>query len=113
MLKQAFHNGALAASKHFGVREASALMDILTGIGTPMVARAGLNTLAPKLVPTIEKHLEVPFRGLKNIGQRAVGAFRGPSTPAEALAHGLSGAPAQAPIRDPGAFVEHMSRGPR
>jgi len=113
MLKQAFHNGAVAASKRFGIREAS-FMDLLLGIGTPMAARAGLNVLAPKLMPTIEKGLEVPFRGLKNVGQSAFRAMRGPSSPAEALAHGLSNAPTPAgQIRDPGAFIEHMSRGPK
>ncbi len=113
MIKQAFQDGVIAASKHFGVREAS-VMDLLLGIGTPMVARAGLNTLAPKLMPSIERGLEVPFRGLKNMGAGAMRALRGPSSPAEALAHGLSSAPAPtAPIRDPGAFIEHMSRGPR
>lgn len=113
MLKQAYQNGVTAASKQFGVREAS-VMDLLLGIGTPMAARAGLNVLAPKLMPSIEKSLEVPFRGLKNVGQRAIGAMRGPASPAEVFAHGLSRASAPpAPVRDPGAFIEHMSRSPR
>jgi len=110
MIKQAFQNGVRDASKRFGVREAS-IMDLLLGIGTPMAARAGLNVLAPKLMPRVEKSLEAPFRGIKNMGAGAMRALRGPSNPAEALAHGLGGAPAAASrIQDPSAFIEHMAR---
>lgn len=112
MIKQAFHNGARAASKHFGVREAS-IMDLILGIGTPMAAKAGLNVLAPKLMPTIERGLEVPFHGLKSMGMGAVRAMRGPSNPAEALVNGLAHAPAPGPVRDPAALIARMSGGPR
>lgn len=112
MLKAAFHDGVRAASKRFGVREAS-IMDLLLGIGTPMAARAGLNVMAPKLMPSIEKSFETPFRSLKNMGQGAMRTFRGPSSPADALVHGLSGAPAPAGVRDPAALIEHMTRGAR
>jgi hypothetical protein len=117
MIKQAFQDGARDAAKRFGVREAASLMDLLLGIGTPMAARAGLNVLAPKLVPRVEKALEVPFRGLKGgvtgAGRGIARMMRGPGSPAEALAHGLSGAPSPAGIRDPSALIEHMTGKPR
>lgn len=113
MIKAAFQEGVRDASKRFGVREAS-LMDLLLGIGTPMAAKAGLNVLAPNTMPRVEKALEVPFRGLKNgitgAGRGLARVVRGPGSPADALVHGLSGAPAPAGIRDPGALIEHMSR---
>lgn len=112
MIKQAFQNGVRDASNRFGVREAS-IMDLLLGIGTPMAAKAGLNVLAPQLMPRVEKALEVPFQGLKNVGQGALRAIRGPSNPAEAIAHGLSGTPASPRIQDPSAFIEQMSRSSR
>ncbi len=112
MIKQAYIDGSHAALKQFNVREAS-MLDLLLGIGTPMAARAGLNVLAPRLMPSIEKGLEVPFRGLKNVGQGALRAVRGPSSPAEALAHGLSKAPATGAIRDPAALIAGMGKGGR
>lgn len=113
MIKQAYIDGGRAALKRFNVREASSIMDLLLGIGTPMAARAGLNVMAPRLMPTIEKSLEVPFRGLKNIGQGAMRAVRGPSTPADALMRGLSGTPTPGPIRDPAAMIAAMPGGRR
>lgn len=110
MIKAAFHNGVHDAAKRFGIREAS-IMELLLGIGTPMAARAGLNVMAPKLMPSIEKSLEVPFRGLKNMGQGALRAVRGPSSPAEALMHGLSGSPAPSAIRDPSAMIARLGGG--
>lgn len=110
MIKTAFHNGARAAAERFGIREAS-IMDLLLGIGTPMAARAGLNVLAPKLMPSIEKSFEVPFRGLKSVGQGAMRAMRGPTSPADVLTRGLSGSPAPGAIRDPAALIAGMSRG--
>ena len=116
MIKRAFQDGVRDASKRFGVREAS-IMDLLLGIGTPMAARAGLNVLAPKFMPKVEKALEVPFRGLKGgiagAGRGIARMVRGPGSPAEAIAHGLSGAPSPAGIRDPAALIEHMKGIPR
>ena len=109
MLKAAFHEGARAASKRFGVREAS-FMDLLLGVGTPIAARAGLNVMAPTLMPSVEKALEVPFRGLKSVGQSALRAVRGPSNPAEALAHALSGVPAQGALHELPAIIGRGSR---
>jgi hypothetical protein len=97
MISRAYKNGVEAASKRFGVREAS-LMDLILGVGTPMAVRAGANVLAPKLVPTIEKSLEAPFRVLKDTGRSALTALRGPQTPADALVHALSQAPSPGPI---------------
>jgi hypothetical protein len=112
MIKRAYQDGVRDASERFGVREAMTLMDLIAGIGTPMVAKAGLNTLAPKLMPRVEKALEVPFQGLKSglggAGRGISRFFRGPGSPAEALSHGLSGTPAPAGIRDPSALIEHM-----
>jgi hypothetical protein len=97
-------------------------MDMLLGIGTPMAAKAGLNVLAPKLMPKIEKGLEVPFKAVKNMGGGIARAVRGPSTPAEAFAHQLthSGIPgaaehAQAVQSAPMPHIEHMlpPRGPK
>ncbi len=116
MIKRAFHDGVRDASKRFGVREAS-IMDLLLGIGTPMAARAGMNVLAPKVMPRIEKALEVPFRGLKGgvagAGRGIARMVRGPGSPAEALAHGLNNTSAPAAIRDPAALIEHLSERPR
>lgn len=109
MLKAAFQEGARAASKRFGVREAS-LMDLLLTVGTPMAARAGLNVMAPHLVPSIEKKLEVPFRALKGVGNSAMRAMRGPRTPADVLTHGLAGAPAQGALRELPAILGQGSR---
>jgi hypothetical protein len=104
MLKAAFQEGISAASKRFGVREAS-IMDILLGIGTPMVARAGLNVMAPNLMPSIEKHLQVPFKGIKNVGQGIMRSMRGPGNAGEAVMHGLSGSPGPAPVSTPAAAI--------
>ena len=116
MIKQAYQDGVRAASKRFGVREAS-IMDLLLGIGTPMAARAGMNVLAPKAMPRIEQALEVPFRGLKNsisgAGRGVARMVRGPGSPAEALAHGLASAPASAGIRDTSALIAHMTGAPK
>lgn len=111
MIKQAYIEGARAALKRFNVREASGLMDLLLGMGAPMAARAGLNVMAPKLMPTIEKSLEVPFHGLKNFGQSMMGALRGPASPADALARGLAGSPGAGAVRDPSALIARMHGG--
>lgn len=109
MLKAAFHEGARAASKRFGVREAS-LMDLLLTVGTPMAARAGLNVMAPNAMPSIEKKLEVPFRALKNMGSSALNAMRGARTPADVLTRGLAGTPAPSALHELPAIVGQGAR---
>lgn len=107
MIRTAYQNGALEASKRFGVREASAL-ELLLGMGSPIAARAGLNVMAPKLMPSIERSMEVPFKALKGAGGGIMRAVRGPSSPAEALTRALSGTPAQSGIRDPAAMIARI-----
>lgn len=105
MLSQQYQEGVKAASKRFGVREAS-LLELLLGVGTPMAAKAGLNVLAPKAMPAVEKALEVPFRAAKGMGGKLVGALRGPQSPAEMLMHQLDHAHLpSAPLED--AVAQH------
>jgi hypothetical protein len=104
MIKNAYQNGALAALKQFGVREASALQ-WLAGMALPMASRAGLNVMAPKLMPTIEKSFEAPFRAVKDTGRGLLSAIRGPSSPEEALVRGLKSAPTPNVARAPSAII--------
>ena len=106
MIKTAFQKGARDAFDRFGVREAS-LLDLIMGIGTPMAAKAGLNVLAPKLMPTVEKSLETPFRALKSVGTSAVRALRAPSAE-DVLVRGLSGSPGAGTLRNPAAMIARL-----
>jgi hypothetical protein len=115
MLSREYQEGVKAASKQFGVREAS-LLELLLGIGTPMAAKAGLNVLAPKLMPAVEKGLETPFKAVKGVGSSAMSALRGPQTPAELLAHQLQhahlpSAPLEAPMAQHGMLAPVTRRG--
>ena len=115
MLSRQYQEGVKAASKRFGVREAS-LLELLLGVGTPMAARAGLNVLAPKAMPAVERALEVPFKAIKGVGSGALQALRGPQTPAELLAHQLNHAhlpstPFEAPTAQHGMLPPNMRRG--
>jgi hypothetical protein len=118
MIKTAFQNGVRDASKRFGVREAS-VMELLQGIagtvGVPIAARAAARAFLPNAFSKYQRMINgaetALSGGMQNLGRRAAGALRGPGSPAEALAHGLAHAsPAPVLIRDPGAFIEHMSR---
>ncbi len=105
MMKRAYNDGIRAASTRFGVREAS-ISEWLAGMALPLATRAGLNVMAPKLMPTIERGFEVPFRGL----QSAAKAVRPPTTPADVLMRALAGAPASGGLPAPAAMIARGSK---
>jgi hypothetical protein len=117
MLKLAFQNGARDASKRFGVREAS-VMEFLQGlagtVAAPLAARAAARAFLPNAFSKYQRLIDgaetALSGGMQNVSRRAMGALRGPSSPAEALARGLNTAQAPTRIQDPSAFIEHMSR---
>lgn len=109
MLKAAFQNGVETALKRFGVREGS-LAQALIGMGTTAAGQAALKVMAPNLMPTVSRAFEVPFQHLKNMGQGAIRAMRGPSSPADVLVRGLTGTPAAGGLRPMPGIIERMPR---
>lgn len=121
MIKMAFQDGVRDASKRFGVREASVMEFLQSLAGTvavPLAARATARAVFPTAFSKYQHMLDGAENAIsgrmQNVGRRAMGVLRGPGSPAEALAHGLAhAAPGPAPIRNPGAFIEHLSTVPR
>lgn len=120
MLKQAYKNGFIAASKHFGVREASLFDFLLNAAVVTPLANVAIRKAAPGIGAKIdaakaglERAWEVPISGAQSAAAKAMYKLRGPRTPAEALGHGLAAAqPAAAGVRTPAAFIEHLPKGP-
>jgi hypothetical protein len=105
MISRAYKSGIEAASKRFGVREASLLDMLLGATVTAPVVNVGLRRFAPGIANKVnaakaglERVWDVPIGGAQTLASKAMNALRGPQTPADALIQALSKAPSPGPI---------------
>jgi hypothetical protein len=117
MITRAYKNGVEAASKRFGVREASLLDMLLGATVTAPAANVALRRFAPGVAGKInaakaglERAWEVPIAGAQTFGSKALQALRGPRSPEDVLLHALSQAPHSqtSPLSDLGSVVHRL-----